>query len=776
LVLAFSCVVFIASSATGQTAAALPEQPLLGSTLTADDLRDLPTANNPFAVPETIQLEVIGNRFSAGGLNVGTVPQFGGLLNSWTQTQFRIGDIVITDPLAGGTPLLLPFLPVWERMMTATAAMGINDPAAGLSMTFEAPRPGTTWVRTIEGSASGPSLVSEVAGPVPAVDRVTQWQDGNILVSGPVTDQLGLAAAASWRGLSHVAAPGASSTSDHAASGFAHLVFTVSPRDEIRALGWVQQVSTAASTDSGVHLQSTWERHGPTGPAWRVFGGYTERSRTVGVTPSLVVESLESDPVSDLIDAGSVTARRWTVGARVTAPATRPLPTVGFDLDGAETRSSPTPIAQVRELVNGLPARVWTYQTGGGPDVRHVTTFAVYGNEHLTFGRLTLDAGLRLDTVSAAANGAVQGIQWTTWLPRAQLRWQIADMADFAAVASYRRSAYQLPLNVLAVGDPAAPVADVSAWNGTTIGPLIARVGPGTGGDAAFTRIDPQLQRPTTDELVLALQSRPIHGLQVELTRVTKREQPLLGFADIGLASSEFTAFQVPDPSFLPGSPVGASQVTVYNRPAGSYGRDRYLLTNQVGDPAKSWGLEATVRASTDRFMLIAGGALTWAVGPAAAVGYLPTENDQDVVGNMLVDPNAATQARGQLFQDRSHVVKIAGVYRFPWRVRLGAIARYQDGQPFARLVIAPNLTQGPTAVRSYANGGSAFTYTGTLDVRVQKAFTTGRSEVTAIVDVYNLPNLGNEVTEHVVTGTTFRTPTTLQPPRTAMVGVRITF
>ena len=238
----------------------------------------------------------------------------------------------------------------------------------------------------------------------------------------------------------------------------------------------------------------------------------------------------------------------------------------------------------------------------------------------------------------------------------------------------------------------------------------------------------------------------------------------------------DYTAFQVPDPSFLPGSPVGGPQVTVYNRPPGSYGRDRYLLTNQAGDPARSWGLEASVRASTDRFTLLVGGTLTWAVGPAAAVGFLPTENDQDVLGNLFVDPNAATQARGQLFQDRSHVVKIAGIYRFPWRIRLGAIARYQDGQPFARLVIAPDLTQGPTAVRSYANGGSAFTYTGTLDIRVQKVFTTGRSEVAAVVDVYNLPNLGNEVTEHVVSGTMFRTPTALQPPRTALVGVRVTF
>jgi hypothetical protein len=78
--------------------------------------------------------------------------------------------------------------------------------------------------------------------------------------------------------------------------------------------------------------------------------------------------------------------------------------------------------------------------------------------------------------------------------------------------------------------------------------------------------------------------------------------------------------------------------------------------------------------------------------------------------------------------------------------------------------------------VRSYANGGSAFTFVGTIDLRVQQAFTLGRAEVTAVVDVYNLPNLDNEVIEYVVTGPRFRTPTALQPPRTVLAGLRVAF
>jgi hypothetical protein len=763
----------IGSSAAGQT---LSEQPPLGSTLNLDFLQDLPIANNPLALLETIQPEAIADRFSSGGLNAASAPRFGTFLNSWTQTQFRIGDVTITDPRAGGTPLLLPVLPMWERMTTVTGAMVSEENAPGLSMTLQPRRPGTTWVRTVEGSISGSALVADSTNPVPVVDGVRQWIDGDALVSGPLSDRLGLVAAGSWRRLSHVAVPNTIETSDRVASGFSHLVFAATPRDEVRVLGWAQRVKPAGGTDTGVHVQSTWEHRDPTGLDWRVFGGYTHRSRATPVTPTLVVDSLDSDPVSDLIDPGAGTARRWALGARASSKARRIISSAGLDLESSRIRIAPTGLGQIREFVDGVPARLWTLHAGPGNDVRHLMTFAAYGNERLTYRRLTLDAGLRFEVLTGAADRSARGIDWTTWLPSTKLRWQIADAAGLAAVASYRRSAYQLPLNVLAIGDPAAPVADVALWNGASPGSLIARVGPGTGGDATFTQIDPKLERPVTDELVLAVESRPIRWLQIQLARVTKHEEPLLDVVNTGVPSSAYTAIQVPDPGFLPFHSFGAPQVTVYNRPPASYGRDLYFLTNPADNYSRFWGLQLTVRVSADRFTLLAGGSLTEAVGPAAAVGFLPTENDQDVLGNSFVDPNAAIHERGQLFQDRSHVVKLAAVYRFRHDIRLGVAARYQDGQPFARLLIVPNLTQGSTAVRAYENGGSAFTYTGTLDIRVQKVFTTGGSQVAASVDVYNLPNLGKEVAEYVVTGDKFRAPTARQPARTVLAGVRVTF
>src|SRR5207248_2700843 len=118
-------------------------------------------------------------------------------------------------------------------------------------------------------------------------------------------------------------------------------------------------------------------------------------------------------------------------GARV-APAPKNWPTVGFDLDGAQVRIAPSGLGEIRETVDGTPARIWTLHGGSGVDVRHSTSVAVFANEHLTYGQLALDAGLRVESLTAAADASTSGnaIQWTTWLPRALLRWQVADRPD----------------------------------------------------------------------------------------------------------------------------------------------------------------------------------------------------------------------------------------------------------------------------------------------------------------------------------------------------------
>jgi hypothetical protein len=774
-VMTIAAVVLAAGTAVAQPPE-LPPQPVLGSVFTAALLRDLPTGNSPVAVLETIQLQTIGDGFTAGGLNITTPIRFGGYLNSWTQTQYRIGDVSITDPRTGGVPMLMPTVAPWARMTTITGDMAIDERAPGLSVTFDPLRPATTWVREVEGWASSSAFTSGADGSVPAIDRVSGMGDATALFSGPLTNRLGLVAQGTWRGLSHVsAASSPSTTSDYAGSVLAHLVFARREYEEIRGLVWFQGRSSETTSDTSVHLQSTWERRAPGRTTWRVFGGYTDHRRSADWPGTLVIDSRETDPVTDFLDAGDGTDRRWTLGARI-APGHARLPDVGLEIDSASLRTDPTAIGEIRESVDGQPSRLWTVTPGAGEDVRRSTTFAAFAGERLTFGPVTLDAGLRFEAMNASAEGAAQGIGWASVLPRVRGRWDISRWGSLAAIAGYRRAAHQLPLNVLAVGNPAAAVANVAVWDGASASAPIARVGPGTGGDSAFARIDPDLEQPITDEFVLRVEGRPVPSVLLYLTRTTKRQDPLLGYLETAIPFEEYSVVQVPDPEYSPEHPLGAPMITAYSRPPASYGRDRYVLTNRDVEGGESWAMEFGAEVSTDRYLLLASGLFSWANGPAAAEGFRPTENDQDVLGSLLVDPNRASYERGQLFVDRSHVAKAAAIVQLPWTMTLGVTARYQDGQPFARVMVVPDLTQGPMAIRALRNGGHAFTYTATLDVRLQKALTIGSARVSAVVDVYNLTGHEREVEEDIVMGPGFRTPTALQPPFTMVVGARVGF
>jgi hypothetical protein len=152
----------------------------------------------------------------------------------------------------------------------------------------------------------------------------------------------------------------------------------------------------------------------------------------------------------------------------------------------------------------------------------------------------------------------------------------------------------------------------------------------------------------------------------------------------------------------------------------------------------------------------------------ARIAGFTAAENDPGAIGELFETPNATTYARGHAFSDRGYVMKWWGQYAAPHEYLVSAAARYQDGQPFSRVLVVPDLSQGPEAISAYRRGRTRFTFTFSLDARVQKSFRIGRAVVTGALTLFNALNTGEEVEENVVTSALFRTPMSIQPPRTA--------
>jgi hypothetical protein len=539
---------------------------------------------------------------------------------------------------------------------------------------------------------------------------------------------------------------------------------------------------SATTATTAFHTQATVDSPGP--HTWRLFGGFTEAIRTndLASTPAVdgfgraVVDRITVGPVQSVVDrAADATSRRIAFGGRLT-PKIGGSHRLEVGVDGELTSVDVTHAfsGTVDEVINGEIARIWNYSVPGLADHRAAATISAFATDQIPLApALALDAGVRLEGVHGHADGSADAINWITPAGHAILR--IGLGANRALRLGYRRSANALTLNWLAFGDPAAPVATSASSANPTV--IVSRVGPGTGGDPAFSRIDPGLKRPTTDELVIGYERRRGASTRYTLTAIARRETSMLGVVNTGVAPTGYASTSIPDPGSDFANPADDRPLIVYNRLPATFGQDRYLVTNPQQQAATAYALRVAWEHGSSRWFTLFGATASAATGQGGNRGYGPLENDQDQPGELFTNPNAATYARGRLFTDRAFTIKWATSYRLPAGFTAGAIARYQDGQPFSRLVVVQGLNQGTEAVQAYPNGDSRFTFTGSLDLRLQKQFSLGAARLDAIFDAYDLLTRSNEVEEFVVSDPAqFRRPTAIEPPPALHLGIRVTF
>ena len=779
-----------------------PERPMLGSWFTAPTLADLPTGGSLYSVFDTMPSEVIWDRVDTGGLFTGEAARVGSHGSSWTQTMFRLGDADITNPNRGGTPMLVPSVYAWDRVEITTGLMPIEMNAPGMGVSLVPRRPSKTWTRSAEIVATGPSLLArQTPANPPAIATQHTWTDGHVLLSGPIVpDRVGIVFLGGVTKSSRFERGDVRYLDSSLASAFTHLVFMPNPSNEVRAVGWVEHASTpdavrvafaqplAAESGSAVHGQLTWEHKPLTDATVAVFADFTRRSQNSDLlSPSgLVVERLATGPIAELVNPRDLSSSTWAVGGRFASPrvgSARNLVRGGIGLSGSAVTARSTFNGRIGETIGGVPARVWDYTSPSAESQWGETLFSAYAADTIMLHqRLTLEAGLRFESMRASAEGSTSAIRWNNWLPRGNLRWELVDYAKIAAIAGFARYGNRLPLADLAYGDPSAPIARVFRWDTnaanprlTDLGPLVSHVGPGTGGTRPtdFSSIDPKIVRPYMDEFIVGFESRPRAATVIRLAGLARREKQVLGVVNIGVPESSYTTSFITDPG---DDHAGKQQLPVYNRPVSTFGLDRYLLTNPADNESTFVGVEISMQTSWDGNFVMAGATAGRSEALSATLGFTPFENDHGVLGDVFTNPNVRTFAQGRVFSERGYTIKTAGVFTLPWDMKFGFAARYSDGQHFARLVIVPGLNQGVEAVRAFRNGATRFTFTATLDGRLQKAFTVNSRQFAVLLDAYNVLNLAYEIEEYSITGPTSRLTSAVQPPRAVHLGLRVAF
>jgi len=768
-------------------------------------MTDLPASGNLLTLVDAVSADVISDRVDTGGLSAGEAARMGGHASSWTQTRYLVDGIDITDPDGSGTPLLAPGVLEWDRADVLTGALPIDMNAAGFAVSLTPRRPTPEWTRRVEGFGAPPAFVSDpFLRNAPTISRLNTYANGSFVTSGPILpNRLGIVVAGSWIASSRFDRSDPTQLDSARGSIFTHLVFTPNAADELRVVGWAQHAvspyanrvqfaqPTAAETDNAVHGQAAWDRK-LAGRVASAFASYSIRQRAFDLQPvtSIVIDSVVDPPVTSMLYPGPGTDTAWTVGASLkpaSSEATRLAALhIGAEVSGGSAKMQPAfSGGLIGEAVNGLPARIWTFTSPVVAPRWSDVTVAVYAADRFDLlPRLALDLGMRFETVNGSADGAAGSISWHDFLPRAGLRWSMIDWSRIAFFANYSRTGYNLPLTALAWGDPNAPGGSVYRWNSTAaphaplpgeVGALIQRLGPAPGA-AGFTSIDTALARPYMDEIVLGFDGHPNGATTVRLSAMARRERQLLGVVDTGVPESSYTLSHVADPGVDLAGTQDDQLLPVFSRAPSTFGRDTYVLTNPADNEATLVGVDLHIQSHTDRLFYSFGATASRSEGLAGNRGFLATENDEGVLGDVFIDPNSRTFAQGRLFTERGYTIKTAGTYHFDHDIRLGVTARYQDGEHFARFVVAPNLTEGPELIRAFRNGKTRFTYTMTVDARLQKGFVVNGYTLSAILDAYNLFNQHTEIEEFPVTGPLSRTTTAIQPPRAIHAGIRLTF
>jgi hypothetical protein len=770
------------------------DQPAEGTAFSEAWLRDLPTSRDPWSLLETMEPVAVADRMDTGGVWTGLPGRVTAHGTSLTQAAFRFAGAEAIDPLGTGTSLLDPDLAWLSSLRFATSLLPASVAGAGPVLEAIPRRPGDAWSLGLTGDIARPDKIGDTTA-APPIARLDHWQSGSVTAGGPLTDRLSLLLAASARGAGRFEREEALELGSRIRSGMGQLVFTPSTGQEARLLAVGQAVERpyagrAAALDAGSRevagfalVQGEWlgrRREGTTATV-----KVTHTRGTLDSTEVLLngtTERLRDGPVPEIPLPGDHLRTRTSVEAQLEWPGRLlgPHSTVQFGAsagrEGATTTLVPG-VWRTPERLNRVGARVWEHTVGPTQAHWKATDAAAWVEARSDPARrLSVQAGGRLEWLGASAAGGAEDVSWLTLSPRLRARWRLGQkLAVVAGLGQYR---HRLPLSNLGFGDSFSPTANVYRWNDRNAdgvfllperGALVARVGPG----APLASLDPGLRAPLTREVLLGIERRsgPWAARFVGLYR---RETRLLETVNVGVTASDYTMLTVADAG---GDILGSADdqlLPVFERRASSFGADRYVLTNVTGDDAWHEGAEITIAREGERFGLLLGATAHRSDGPNGWRGFRASENDQGVVGERLDQPNADTFARGRLFSDRAYTIKVASRYAAPGDIRLGMVARYQDGQPFARLVIVPGLAQGTEFVPAVPNGRHRFEFAITVDARIEKGFHLGRARLAAVAEAFNLLANAHEVEEDVVTGPAFRTPIASQPPRVFRVGVRM--
>jgi hypothetical protein len=798
--------------------------------LDADSIYGLPLAHNVWTLVENLDLSATVNRIDVGGLWSGLPALFSGRGSiSWTQSVYRLNGLDVTDPYDTGRPLVYPDFYGLDFSLLSNGGHPPDGVSPGGYLSLFTPQGGDRLRGGVSLFYLNHSLQSSNISPDLEREGLFKshgfhyMMDGNVHISGPlIPHKLHFFSSLTAFDLSRDLAEFQAYDTSNLVSGILGLTL-LSGRSRFRFFWTGQRLSHPTyGAERRVAASATNDRRELFNAAQLLYEIRLRPHHHLRIGAGFVQGDIRSDFQTDILQPYTTDIFRGNPeGAALMASddlrrtfALHGRGDLWWDNTlgvrhrlqyGWQWRLSST--SSEKEIWDNLHLRMYReralevarYNT----PLRHFESgrdFDFYVQDTVIFDNLiAFYAGLVLSSRKAWVPDNSEAysqtapdfnpdsgseIRWFDLAPRLGFIIPLTPSRAAALKISFARYFYGLPLSYLTYGNPYAPAGLVYAWNDQNrdgvfqdqeAGRLIRREGP------FYSRIDPDIQRPRTDEVAISF-STGFSGWTFVLCGYTRITKNLIHGVNTGVPFSAY------DPQYH--IDHGDDQVpftyddlvfTVFNQKPESLGQDLFLLTNAEPDTRNTvyFGADLNlVKRFGERFTFFLSLTAIQADG-STNPGNSEFENDDGMVGRLFDDPNTLINAKGRLRFDRGYTGRLGFNWLIPWDIRLGCVIKYYDGQPFARKIIIEGFNQGPFYIQANPRGVSRYEYNRTIDVRIEKILRWGDSaRLRFILDGFNILNRGLATKENEWTRPEYpeRHATEIQSPRIFRMGLAFEF
>ncbi|MDE3154568.1 MAG: TonB-dependent receptor [Acidobacteriota bacterium] len=810
-----------------------PKKETVGSTISQQELADIPTARDPWVILETVPT-IITDRVNVGGSESGQQSNYLAKGASGTDNTWNIDGIPVTDMGAtGSSPTYFDFDAFKEMQVTTGGSdPSISTPGAQLNLVLKSgsntPHGDARYYfenQSLQGSNLPADLAASLGGATGKGNRTNSYKDGGFNVGGPLMkDKLWAWGSYGRTDIDNIILTGAhdkTTLENYAFKVTDQLTSNIRPEFMYFRGNKVKKGRSAGVTRPP---ETTWDQTGPT----TIYKG--QISFVIGNNMFLTARGAQMPSGFSLTPEGGLSAsvyrdvnRVWH-GSYIYYATDRPQSSTivdgnyfkgkhevkfGFAWRRATVTSSTVwpgggytiDLSGNQKLI--IPVR--SHFPGAQADY-----YSAYAGDTISFNRATVNLAVRYDrekgsalqvsdpvnplaptVLPAVVAPAAAGPEWSLVSPRVGITYALDESRKTIARASYSMFSSQMGAGgneagyasaaaysyayYIAPGTGAGTAADVA--NGTFLG--------GVGLTPGANQVSSSLVSPKTHEILAGLDRELMPNFGLSATFTYRRYTDMTWTPLIGVTSADYN---VDGTVTGTAAPIGSYSQTYYALAASAAGNGGHVLSNHPGYYQRYMGfeVEATKRMSNHwmgRFGFSTASDNEYFSNPGVAIqDPTKTPTNPQINGGPVVTSSTGSGKSGIYLVAPKWQFTADGLYEGPWGLNFGGnlVARQGYAEPYYAGNVTTSDPLNPSKNVLLASSVDQYRLPGVilLSARVEKGIKLGTATLDLDFDVFNLFNnatvLGRQY--DLNSGSSANNILEIMNPRIARLGVRFTF